>query len=112
MAYWTWHLTQSKQKPWSYTPPQRAEGSQDVTAIFATQGRRKLPFIGGIDIRLAYKLPTKPAAGAKGRYMLLLLSHFSPTLCNPRDGTPPGSPVPGILQARTLEWLAISFSNA
>ena len=34
------------------------------------------------------------------------------TLCNPIDGSPPGSPVPGILQARTLEWAAISFSNA
>ena len=34
------------------------------------------------------------------------------TLCNPRDGSPPGSPVPGILQVRTLEWVAISFSNA
>ena len=32
-----------------------------------------------------------------------------PTLCDPRDGSPPGSPVPGILQARTLEWVAISF---
>ena len=35
-----------------------------------------------------------------------------PTLCDPIDGGPPGSPVPGILQARTLEWVAISFSNA
>ena len=35
-----------------------------------------------------------------------------PTLCDPRDGSPPGSPVPGILHARTLEWVAISFSNA
>ena len=34
------------------------------------------------------------------------------TLCNPIDDSPPGSPVPGILQARTLEWVAISFSNA
>ena len=34
------------------------------------------------------------------------------TLCNPIDGSPPGSPVPGILQARTLEWVAISFCNA
>ena len=34
-----------------------------------------------------------------------------PTLCNPIDGSPPGSPVPGILQARTLEWVATSFSN-
>ena len=35
-----------------------------------------------------------------------------PTLCDPTDGSPPGSAVPGILQARTLEWVAISFSNA
>ena len=35
-----------------------------------------------------------------------------PTLCIPIDGSPPGSPVPGILQARTMEWVAISFSNA
>ena len=35
-----------------------------------------------------------------------------PTLCDPIDGTPPGSSVPGILQARTLEWVAISLSNA
>ena len=35
-----------------------------------------------------------------------------PTLCNPKDDSPPGSPVPGILQARILEWVTISFSNA
>ena len=35
-----------------------------------------------------------------------------PTLCDPIDGNPPGFPIPGILQARTLEWAAISFSNA
>ena len=45
--------------------------------------------------------------------LLLLLSHFSRVwLCDPIDGSPLGSPVPGILQARTLEWVAISFSNA
>ena len=44
---------------------------------------------------------------------LLLLSRFSRVqLCVTRDGSPPGSPVPGILQARTLEWVAISFSKA
>ena len=42
--------------------------------------------------------------------LLLLLSHIS--LCDPIDGSPPGSSVPGILQARILEWVAISFSNA
>ena len=46
-----------------------------------------------------------PAAAAKSLQSCL-------TLCNPIDGSPPGSPVPGILQARTLEWVAISFSNA
>ena len=40
------------------------------------------------------------------------LRQLCPTLCDPRDGSPLGSPIPGILQARTLEWVAISFSNA
>ena len=45
--------------------------------------------------------------------LLLLLSRTScPTLCDPIDGSPPGSTIPGILQARTLKWIAISFSNA
>ena len=44
--------------------------------------------------------------------LLLLLLQSYPTLCDPIDGSPPSSPVPGILQARTLEWVAISFSNA
>ena len=38
------------------------------------------------------------------------LLQLCPTLCDPIDGSPPGSPVPGILQAKTLEWVAISFS--
>ena len=45
------------------------------------------------------------AAAAKSR-------QSCPTLFDPIEGSPPGSPVPGILQARTLEWIAISFSNA
>ena len=49
----------------------------------------------------------KSAAAAKSPQ-----SHLSPTLCDPIDGNPPGSPVPGILQSRTLEWVAFSFSNA
>ena len=45
--------------------------------------------------------------------LLPLLSCFSRVrLCDPIDGSPPGSAIPGILQARTLEWVAISFSNA
>ena len=46
-----------------------------------------------------------PAAAAKSL-------QSCPTLCDPRDGRPPDSRIPGILQARTLEWVAISFSNA
>ena len=41
-----------------------------------------------------------------------MLLQSRPTLCDPIDGSPPGSPVPGILQARTLEWVALSISNA
>jgi len=41
-----------------------------------------------------------------------MLLQSCPTLCDPIDGSPPGSPIPGILQARTLEWVAISFSSA
>ena len=44
-------------------------------------------------------------------YAVTLLQSF-PTLCDPIDGSPQGSPIPGILQARTLEWVAISFSSA
>ena len=53
-----------------------------------------------------FKCKMKAAAAAAK------LLQSCPTLCNPIDGSPTGSPVPGILQARTLEWVAISFSNA
>ena len=55
-------------------------------------------------------LTKQPAGSAAAAAAKLLQS--CPTLCDPIDGSPPGSPVPGILQARTLEWIAISFSNA
>ena len=59
-------------------------------------------------------------AGPVGLWLLLVVGvegsakslQSCPTLCDPIDGSPPGFPVPGILQARTLEWVAISFSNA
>ena len=58
---------------------------------------------------LPAELPGKPfrmaAAAAKSLQSCL-------SLCDPTDGSPPGSPIPGILQSRTLEWVAISFSNA
>ena len=52
---------------------------------------------------------SKPAAAAAAAAKLI---QSCPTLCDPMDCNLPGSPIPGILQARTLEWVAISFSNA
>ena len=54
------------------------------------------------------------ASGAQSMFVAAAAKSLQscPTLCDPIDGSPPGSPVPGILQARTLEWVAISFSNA
>ena len=58
--------------------------------------------------RLLGSLPlAAPAAAAAAKSL-----QSCPTLCDPTDGSLPGFPVPGILQARTLEWVAISFSNA
>ena len=54
---------------------------------------------------LVVKVKSDAAAAAKSL-------QSCPTLCDPTDGSPPGFPVPGILQAKTLEWVAISFSNA
>ena len=54
-----------------------------------------------------FLMPGIAAAAAAAKSLQLC-----PTLCNPIDGSPTGSAIPGILQARTLEWVAISFSNA
>ena len=61
-------------------------------------------FVGKV-MSLLFNLLSAAAAAAKSLQSCLIL-------CNPIDGSPPGSAVPGILQARTLEWVAISFSNA
>ena len=64
-------------------------------------GEKELPFV---DQQRGYVV-LAAAAAAKSL-------QSCPTLCDPIDGSPPGFPVPVILQARTLEWVAISFSNA
>ena len=61
--------------------------------------------LGGEETILSLLKAFEEAAAAKSLQLCL-------TLCDPIDGSPPGSPVPGILQARTLEWVAISLSNA
>ena len=66
----------------------------------------KLPtYVGSSKKQEGSRKTSAAAAAAK-------LLQSCPTLCDPIDGSLPGSPVPGILQARTLEWVAISFSNA
>ena len=65
--------------------------------------------------KLETKPPYDPAIPLLGIYPAAAAAkslHLCPTLCDPIDSSPPGSPVPGILQARTLEWVVISFSNA
>ena len=62
---------------------------------------------GKLEERLFPKSFTEAAAAVAAKSL-----QSCPNLCNTWDGSPPGSPVPGILQARTLEWVAISFSNA
>ena len=88
------------------------------------------------DVAIDFIVIEKPnCSGCRGRKLVFMHVHFlslfpklqaslevtsaaakslqsCPTLCDPIDGSPPGSSVPGILQARTLEWVAISFSNA
>ena len=62
----------------------------------------------------ADSLLSEPAEKPSNRWVAAAAKSLQlcPTLCYPIDSSPPGSPVPGILQARTLEWVAISFSNA
>jgi len=71
------------------------EGPENQDASFSQ------PHLRVLFVRYCYEL--NAAAAAKSL-------QSCPTLCDPIDGSPPGSPVPGILQARTLEWVAISFS--
>ena len=66
--------------------------------LIESESRRKLGILFSI-------LKVTAAAAAKSL-------QSCPTLCDPIDGSPPGSPVPGILKARTLDWVAMSFSNA
>ena len=67
-----------------------------------TDRRLQVTFLSPSEQRISN---TAAAAAAKSL-------QWCPTLCDPRDGSPPGLSVPGILQARTLEWVAISFSSA
>ena len=79
------------------------------SSYFTSQPRRKISqqlwCLRNVCFSSFSKWNTEKAAAAKSL-------QSCPTLCDPIDGSPPGSPVPGILQARTLEWVATAFSNA
>ena len=66
----------------------------------------------GLQIHLYKQEPSIVLCGIAASAAAAKSLQLCPTLWDPRDGRPPGSPIPGILQARTLEWVAIAFSNA
>ena len=103
--------------PWNSTGQNTGVDSQSLfEGIFQPRDRTQVSCIAGRFFtswatREALPLQTKIQMTAAAAAVAKLLQSC-PTLCDPIDSSPPGSPVPGILQARTLEWVAISFSNA
>ena len=91
----------SRQESWSELPfpPSGDHLNPDQTCVYPVSG-----------ISLSLAPPGKPLR--KNAAAFAKSFPLCPTLCDPSDGSPPGSAVPGILQARTLEWVAISFSSA
>ena len=92
--------------PWNSPGKNTGVGCHScLQGIFLTRGLN----LGLLHCRqILYHLShSKPAAAAAAKSL-----QSCPTLCEPTDGSPPGSPVSGILQARTLEWVAVFFSNA
>ena len=95
------------------TEPCRILQSLAVEWVCVNCAPRRCPLIpkrlvrgaAGVEAWVLYARNSVVSAAAKSLQSCL-------TLCDPMDGSPPGSPIPGILQARTLEWVAISFSNA
>ena len=96
----------------TYLDPDSPEGQLILKDKFTTQSApdiwrklQKLVFCPNMDLQCLLRAAAAAVAVAKSL-------QSCPTLCDPIDGSPSGSPVPGILQARTLEWVAISFSDA
>ena len=85
--------------------PRRGNDVVLIQKQAASRSRKSWYFTSSLKAGKVQCPSSKAVAAAKSLQSCL-------TLCDPIDGSPPGSPVPGILQARTLEWVAISFSNA
>ena len=79
---------------------------------FQNTNMHEIYWLPGCQPIAVYLLGYRNGSINKGFFAIATSLQSCPTLCNPIDGSPPGSPIPEILQARTLEWLAISFSNA
>ena len=98
-VWWDWHpVISESRKAWA--PPCLEEAGEGAETGLGVRCR------GLCSCRGTRQTHTSSHAAAAAKLLQLW-----PTLCDPRDGSPPGSPVPRILQARTLEWVAISFSN-
>ena len=78
-----------------------------LSSFQSSISEKKIKYLSIFKFQVVKKLKPNPAAAAAAKSLQLC-----PTLWDPIDGSPPGSPIPGILQARILEWVAISFSNA
>ena len=91
--------------------PSRSVQSTESSSIWYTVGACYLFYVK-VKVLVTQWCPALCACGLYAAAAAAKSLQSCPTLCDPIDGSPPGSPVPGILQARTLEWVAISFSNA
>ena len=93
-----------------------------IKRLFSSSSLSAIRLVSSAYLRLLIFLPAIliPACASSSPVFLMMFSAAAaaksrqscPTLCDPIDGSPPGSPIPGILQARTVEWVVISFSNA
>ena len=79
---------------------------QGTLEFYSPRGHKESDMTEQLNNKAMLLVPAAAAAAAAAKSLQSCL-----TLCDPIDGSPPGSPIPGILQARTLEWVAISFSK-
>ena len=120
MAYISAGKNSSKRPKWVFIQKSKVPNHQNNLEIFLSKSildvyfsvsKNHCKYFQGSLSNLTFLPPPTPqnlsAAAASAKWL-----QSCPTLCDPMDGSPPGFPVPGILQARTLEWVAISFSNA
>ena len=88
-------------------PSRDSSGFGAIEEGLISRGDRTSGFLS-----ISYSHSSVPAELGQESQASSCVEELNPTLCDPIDGSPQGSPAPGILQARTLEWVAISFSSA